>query len=163
GRGNSAVDGRGRRLVLQRAGVGGDTTGGDGTMAQRPEKLVVPLFAQLRNLDLGQGAGDTLIGLIDSLVDGDAVLGLEPIFGVPDIFRGRLHGEAGYDIMQTLNLGCLTHHILLESVLYGLDKRARHLFPAPENHYWLCVSANPSPRYGKDQLEMRLRFLTPGY
>ena len=82
GAGDGAVDGGGRRFVLKRPGVGGDTARRNGTIAQGPQEGFIPGvgFALLRS----QRASDTLVGLVDGAVDGGAILALETILAVPD-------------------------------------------------------------------------------
>ncbi len=84
-----AVDRRGLRLVLVRAGVGRDATGRDRAAAQCPQEAVVPvgLFFR-RRLDLGQRLRDALVGVVDGRVDRLALLGLQAVFLVPDV-EGR--------------------------------------------------------------------------
>ena len=103
GAGDGAVDGGGRRLVLKRPGVGGDTARRNGTIAQGPQEGFIPGvgFALLRS----QRASDTLVGLVDGAVDGGAILALETILAVPDLEGGFLQGdEVGAGI-------CLQHRI----------------------------------------------------
>ncbi len=92
--GHRAVDGRGGRLVSLGAGVGDDPPGRDRAIAQGPEEALVPVLAEgLVRLDIGQGAGDPLPGLVDAAVDGFPALVLEAVLAVPDVLRGRLQGE----------------------------------------------------------------------
>ncbi len=93
--GDGAVDGRGGRLVVLRAGVGNDAPGRDGAIAQRPEEALVPVLALLGRFDVGQGTGDSLPGVIDGLVDGRAVLAAQAVFLRPDVLGSRLQGDAG--------------------------------------------------------------------
>ncbi len=92
---DGAVDGRGRRLVILRAGVGDDPSGRDGAVAQRPEETLVPVLALLGRLDVSQGAGDALPGGVDAVIDRRAVLAGQTVFLCPDIFGSRLQGDAG--------------------------------------------------------------------
>jgi len=99
--GDGAVDRAGGRLVRERAGVGGDAAGGNRTAAQRPQKTFVPMAAQLiAGFNIGQGAGDALVGFVDAAIDRLARLGLETVLFVPDVQRGGLqrnfHGIAAY-------------------------------------------------------------------
>ncbi len=94
GAGNSAVDGRGGRLVVLRAGVGNDPPGRNGAVAQRPEEALVPRLALAFRLDVRQGAGDPLPGGVDAIVDGGAVLAGQAILLRPDVFGSQLQGDA---------------------------------------------------------------------
>ena len=85
---------RGGRLVLERAGVGGDAAGGNGPAAQRPDEALVPVLLLLGGrLGLGQGLGDALVGAVDVGIDGLARLGLQPVLLVPDVLGGGLHRD----------------------------------------------------------------------
>src|SRR5690606_35697222 len=89
--GDRAVDGRGGRLVLLGARVRGDAARRDGAMTERPQEALVPELALLLGgLDVGQGARHALPGVIHGLVEDRAVLRLEAIFLVPDVFGRRL-------------------------------------------------------------------------
>ncbi len=76
--------------MLQGPGIGDDAPGGNGPVAQGPEKLLEPLFLLARLLHLGQGAGHALIGGVDLAVDLFTGLALEAVFLVPDVHRGGL-------------------------------------------------------------------------
>ena len=94
GAGHGAVDGAGGRLVLLRAGVGGDAAGGNGPAAQRPDEALEPVGALFRGgFGVGQGPGHALVGAVDVGVDRVALLGLQAVLLVPDVLRGRLHGN----------------------------------------------------------------------
>src|SRR5690606_4952218 len=85
GAGHGAVDRAGGGLVFERAGIGGDAAGGNRAAAQRPEETLVPVGLLLGSgLGIGEGAGDALVGVVDAVVDGFALLGLEAVFLVPD-------------------------------------------------------------------------------
>ena len=103
GAGDGAVDRGGRRLVLKRPGVGGDTARRNSTIAQGPQEGFIPGvgFALLRS----QRASDTLVGLVDGAVDGGAILALETILAVPDLERRLLQRDlaAGGDALQYRN------------------------------------------------------------
>ncbi len=89
-----AVDRRGRRLVLLRARVRGDAARRDRAATQRPDELLVPVLAHLFPLDVGQRAGDTLVGVVHGVVDRRAVLGGQAVLLVPDVERRFLEGDA---------------------------------------------------------------------
>ena len=92
--GNRAVNGGGGRLVCLGTGVGGDASGRNGAALQRPQETPIPVLALLGGgLNIGQGAGDTAVGIFNALVDGYAGLGLETVLFVPNIIRGRLQGD----------------------------------------------------------------------
>jgi len=65
-----AVDGRGRRLVLERASVGGDASRRNSAAAQRPKKTFVPMLALRLRLHIGECTRDALVGVVHRLVDG---------------------------------------------------------------------------------------------
>src|SRR5690606_5611617 len=91
GAADRAVDGAGGRLVLERAGIGGDAAGRDGATAQRPQEALVPVLALLGGLlGVGQRPGDALIGLVDVAIDRLALFGLQAVFLVPDVLGRRL-------------------------------------------------------------------------
>ncbi|MNZ87094.1 hypothetical protein D3C78_1059430 [compost metagenome] len=94
GGGDGAVDGRGGRPALLGAGVGDDSPGRDGAVAQCPEKLRVPVFAQLGRLHIGQGAGDPPPGGVEIGVDRRAVGFDQPVFLRPDVRGGGLQRDA---------------------------------------------------------------------
>src|SRR5690606_3410262 len=94
-----AVDRAGGRLVLQRAGVGGDAPGRDRAAAQRPQETLVPVGALFRAvLGLGQGPRDALVGAVDVGIHRCAVLGGEPVLLVPDVLRGGLHRDLPFHV-----------------------------------------------------------------
>src|SRR5690606_21420879 len=62
---------------------------------------------------VSQRTSNPAVRAVHRIVDGDAVLCLEPIFLVPDIFRCRLHGDLDNGIAQALYLGWLTQIVLL--------------------------------------------------
>ncbi len=75
--------------MFPRTGVGGNPAGGDGAVSKSPEKFSVPMVTLLLGLlDIGQGSGDPVQGVVDGLVDWFTVFGFEPVFFVPDI-NGR--------------------------------------------------------------------------
>ena len=86
--GHRAVDRRGRGLVLQRAGVRSHAPRGDRAATQRPEKPVVPVFADRLLLDIRKRARDALVGVVHGAVERSPVLGAQSIFLVPDV-QGR--------------------------------------------------------------------------
>src|SRR5699024_6843318 len=78
----------------QRAGIGGNASGRDGASPERPQEFTIPvdlLVAAL--LHFGQGAGDTLVGVVDLLVDDVPRLRLETVLLVPDVERRFLEGN----------------------------------------------------------------------
>ena len=76
--------------------IRGDAPGRDDAVTQGPEKLAVPSFAVLLGLfDVGEGARDAFIGVVDSMVEDIAVFGLESVFLVPDVHRCGLEGDIG--------------------------------------------------------------------
>ena len=87
---HGAVDGRGRGLVLQGAGIRGHAPGRNRPVAQCPQKALIPALAYVLALDIGQRAGDTFISVVHAAIDRLAVLGTEPILLIPDIQRGFL-------------------------------------------------------------------------
>lgn len=91
GTGDSAVDGRGRRLVFEGPRVGGDAASRNGTIAQRPQERFIPGRRIL--LLFGQGSGHSLVGVIDAAIDGHAILAFEAILAIPDFERGLLQGD----------------------------------------------------------------------
>ncbi len=93
--GDRAVDGGGGRFMFERAGVGGDAPGGNGAAPQRPQKSGIPFVAHGGQFDIGQRARHALVGVIDRHIQHLAGLGLEAIFLVPDVFRGRLQRQIG--------------------------------------------------------------------
>jgi hypothetical protein len=94
GAGHGAVDRAGRRLVFLRAGIAGDAAGGNGPAAQRPGEALHPVLLQLGGgLGFGQGLGHALVGAVDVGIQRHALLGLEAVFLVPDVQRGRLHRD----------------------------------------------------------------------
>ena len=86
--GNGAIDGRRRRLVFQRAGIGRDAAGGNRAVAQRPKERFVPLLAQLLAFHIGKRARDTLVGVVHRLVDRRTVFRGQPVLLIPDV-EGR--------------------------------------------------------------------------
>ena len=106
--GHRAVDRRRRRLVLLRAGVRHDAPGRDRALAQRPQKLFVPVLAHLLAFDVGERAGYALVRLVHRAVDRLTVLGAQSILLVPDIERGLLKGNA-IDVHR-LNFDCSCFH-----------------------------------------------------
>ena len=92
GAGNGAVDRRGGRFVVLRASVGDDPPGGDGAIAQRPEKLLIPELVGFRMFDISECPRDPLPGVIDAVVDGAAIFAGQPVFLRPDVFGGHLQG-----------------------------------------------------------------------
>ena len=76
-----AVDGRGRRLVRQRAGVGRHAARGDGAVVERPEEFCEPLLALLgHGLDVRERARHANVGVLDGLVEGSPDLVLRRYF-----------------------------------------------------------------------------------
>ena len=69
------------------AGVRYDPPGRDRTTLQRPEKTLVPVLSLALVLDSGKRRRDPLIGRLNGVVKRLATLGLEPVFGIPDIER----------------------------------------------------------------------------
>ena len=94
GAGHGAVDRRRGGLVLLRAGVRRDAAGRDRAAAQRPQEALVPGLADLGRLDVGQGPGDTLVGVVHRAVDRRPVLGGQAVFLVPDVERRFLERDA---------------------------------------------------------------------
>ena len=93
---NRAVDGGRGRFVFPSAGVGNDPPRRNGAMAQGPQKLLAPKFAQfLGGFHRRQRLGHALIGAVDGLIDRSPVLGLEPVFLVPDVPGRGLHRHVG--------------------------------------------------------------------
>src|SRR5690606_15294896 len=89
-----AVDRAGGGLVLERAGVRGDATGGDRAAAQRPQEALVPVPALVfRVFRVRQGARHALIAAVDVDVQRFALLGLQAVLLVPDVDRSRLHRD----------------------------------------------------------------------
>src|SRR5262249_5221724 len=89
-----AVDRRGRRLVLERAGIRGDAAGRDRAAAQGPEEALVPVLLLLgADLGAGESARDALVGVVDARVDRLALLGLQAVFLVPDVVGGGLQRD----------------------------------------------------------------------
>ena len=82
-----AIDGGRRRLVLESTGIGSDTTRGDGTAAQRPDKALEPVLPHRLMLDVCQSTRDALVGVVHGLVDGRAIFGHKAVFLFPDIDR----------------------------------------------------------------------------
>ena len=83
-----AVDGRGRGLMLLRAGVRSHATRGNRTAPQRPEKPLVPVFADRIVLDIRKRARDALVGVVHGAIEWSSVLGAQSILLVPDV-QGR--------------------------------------------------------------------------
>ena len=93
---NGAVDSRSGRFVFMRTGIGGNPPGRNGTVAQRPKELFVPVRLLVRTqLDLSQGPCHTLVGIIDGLIHRDTVLAFQAILLVPDILRCILQRNSG--------------------------------------------------------------------
>ena len=69
GAGHRAVDRRRRGLVRQGAGIGDDAPRRNGALAQRPQETLVPVAALVGLLDVGQGARDPAIGIVQRLVE----------------------------------------------------------------------------------------------
>jgi hypothetical protein len=87
GAGDGAVDRRGGWLMLERARVGRDATGRNGSTPQRPDEALIPVLTDRFWFDIRQRARDALVGVVHRLVDGAAVFGGQAIFLVPDIER----------------------------------------------------------------------------
>jgi len=80
--------------VLERTGVRDDAAGGDGAVAQCPEEFRVPgLALAFIGFNIGQSAGDTLIGVVDRLIDDLARLALETVLFIPRYPERRLARE----------------------------------------------------------------------
>ena len=105
--GDSAVDRRGGRLVLLRAGIRGDATGRNAAFAQRPQKLLVPFGAHVLALHIGECTSDALISLVHGAIDRRAVFGGQPILLFPNIEGGLLKWDA-VDVHR-LKLDCGLH------------------------------------------------------
>src|SRR6202011_683500 len=88
GAGYRAVDGRCGGLVFERAGIRRDAARWNRAMAQRPQKRLVPLFAALLGLDIGERARDAFIGIVHRVVDGRTVLRSQTVLLIPDV-EGR--------------------------------------------------------------------------
>ena len=111
-----AVDGRGRRLVRQRAGVGRHAARGDGAVVECPEEFFKPFLALLgHGLDVRERARHASVGVLDGLVEGLAALGLETVLLVPDVVRRRLQGNLNSLRLQCLKFYCL--HVLSSVLL----------------------------------------------
>src|SRR5699024_8506044 len=88
--------------VRLRTGVGGDAAGGNGAAAQRPQESLVPGFLELgRGLDVGQGTGHALPGVVHADIHRFAQLGLETVFLVPDVVRSRLQRNGRRIVIQS--------------------------------------------------------------
>ncbi len=61
--------------------------------AQRPQKAVIPLLANVLALGIGQRACHALVGVVHRLVDGRTVLGGQTVFFIPDVERRFLEGD----------------------------------------------------------------------
>src|SRR5690606_20869243 len=104
GAGHGAVDGAGRRLVLLRAGVGGDAAGRDRAAAQRPQEALVPVGALVVGLlGVGQGTGHALVGAVDVGIQRRALLGLQAVLLVPDVLGGRLQRDLRGVLVRVLD------------------------------------------------------------
>src|SRR3569833_23740 len=88
-----AVDRRSSRLVLERTRIGRHTPRGNGAPAQRPKEILIPLLANLRQLDVGKNTDNTLVRIVHAHVDGGAVFRSLTVFLVPDIKRCFLEGN----------------------------------------------------------------------
>jgi len=76
--------------VLERAGVRGDAPGRDRPAPQRPQETLVPMLALRLRLDVRQGTGDTLVGVVHGLVDRFTAFRNQPVFLFPDVERSFL-------------------------------------------------------------------------
>ncbi len=129
--GHGAVDGGRRRLVLLRAGVGRDAARRDRAAAQRPQEALVPVLAERLGLDVGQRAGDTLVGVVHRLVDGLPALGDEAILLVPDVERGFLEGNAvdvlRYELHDAVHADSSSPKIIVATDTRGCTNRRSDL------------------------------------
>ena len=82
---DGAVDGGGRGLVLERAGVGGHAARRNRSMAQCPQERLVPLLAQFRRLHVRERARHALVRVVHRPVDRRAVLRDQAVLLVPDV------------------------------------------------------------------------------
>ena len=90
---DGAVDRAGGRLVLQRAGIGGDAAGRDRAAAQRPQEALVPVGLLLVGLlGVGQGAGHALVQGLGRLL---VALGVFLLQHLGADFLGRQAGRPG--------------------------------------------------------------------
>jgi hypothetical protein len=103
-----AIDGRGGRLVFLRAGIGHDAAGGNAALAQRPQKLFVPVFTHFRRFGVGQRAGHAPVGVVHGLVECRTVFGGQAIFLVPDVERSFLERN-GVDVHRLQLNGGFDH------------------------------------------------------
>jgi hypothetical protein len=62
-------------------------------LRQRPHEALVPVLAAIFRFDVGQRAGDPLVGVVHRVVEHRPVLGDEPILLFPDIQRCGLEGD----------------------------------------------------------------------
>src|SRR5690606_1430515 len=123
-----AVDGRGRGLVLLRTGVGGDAAGRNGAVTQRPQETLVPVLAPVFGFDIGERARDALPGVVDGDVEDRAVLRLEAVFLVPDVFGCGLHGYLADRLHGGFQYG--THVLSVLHVLFSAGARRGRPLPA---------------------------------
>src|SRR5690625_92573 len=89
-----SVDGRGGRLVVKRAGVGRDAPGRNGAAPQGPQKLAVPVLAQLVGFfDIGQRASHPPERAVYVLINRCPRFCPETVLHVPDVQRSFLKGN----------------------------------------------------------------------
>src|SRR5579863_1655644 len=125
---DGAVDGRGRRLVLERARVRGHPPRRDRAAPQCPEKFLVPVLARLLLLYIRERARDALVGVVHRLVDGRTVFRREAILLVPDIERCLLESDGieilGFDLHDSVHV-IRGAPIFLTPRLHGLQGKNR--------------------------------------
>ena len=123
---------RGGGLVFPGPGVRDDAPGRDRPVPQRPQELPVPVLAQgLRGLDLGQRAGDALVGVVDGPIDGRPVLLLQAVFRVPHVQRRRLIRHLQGVVRNELHRGLSHHSSPMEPRLVGHCAQLVAGLPAP--------------------------------
>ena len=109
--------------MLERAGIRRHAAGRNRAVAQRPEERLVPLFAAVFGLDVGERARDALVGVVHRLVDGRAVLRGQPILLIPDVEGGFLKRNAA-DVFG-LNFDHRIHGYLSRSLII-IEQKLEH-------------------------------------
>ena len=89
--------------MRQRACVGHDAAGRDGTLAQRPEELLVPLFTDFRCFHISQRTRHPAVGVVHGLIYRSAIFGSKAVFLVPDIQGSFLERNGIYVHRLQLN------------------------------------------------------------
>ncbi len=117
GAGYGAVNGGGVGLVGLSTGVGQDTTGRNGTVAQGPQELFIPFFLLgFVGFHVRQGARHPLEGMIDGCIHRVAFAVLQAVFGPPDVQRCLLQRNFLFSLLLYWLIRYSAHcHLLMIS------------------------------------------------